>query len=255
MKLGGVRVFLFKLKDKPEICVEVDQLLPEKLKGLNLKEVSSLKVRLGRLEVDAEEVFDIEKSDGTVIFEGKWLERVKRIGFGMREGEILVKGNAGMYTGAFMKGGKIVVEGNTDRFAGMNMSDGEIIIRGNAGDYTGSGYRGDAGMKGGRILVEGNAGDEVGIKMKGGEIVVMGEAGLFFGGMMNGGIARAKRAIRTGANMKNGIIVLEQAREDEILPGFIYSGKDRFENRTYHIFEGDKAVRKSKGKLLIRNLE
>ncbi len=249
-------MFLFRLKDEPEVCVEVDTLLPEKLKKLDVKDVKNLKVRLGKLETSVEELFDVERVEGeSVIFEGKWLDRVKRIGFGMTEGEIVVRGNAGMYTGAFMKGGRIVVEGSVDRFAGMNMSGGEIVVRRNAGDYLGSGYRGDAGMKGGRIVVEGNAGDEAGIKMKGGEIIVKGKAGLFFGGMMSGGTARAERAERAGANMKNGMIVLEKARDEDILPGFTYTGKDEFENRIYYVFEGDKAVRKSKGKLLVRELE
>ena len=249
-------MFLFRLKDEPEVCVEVDTLLPEKLKKLDAREVKNLKVRLGRLEVSVEELFDVEKVEGeSVIFEGKWLERVKRIGFGMADGEIVVRGNAGMYAGAFMKGGRIVVEGNVDRFAGMNMSGGEIVVRGNASDYLGSGYRGDAGMKGGRIVVEGDARDEAGIKMKGGEIIVKGRAGLFFGGMMGGGIARAGKAVRAGANMKNGVIVLEEARDEDILPGFTYAGKDEFENRIYHVFEGDKTIRKSKGRLLVRELE
>jgi len=249
-------VFLFRLKDEPEVCVEVDTLLPEKLKKLDAREVKNLKVRLGRLEVSVEELFDVEKVEGeSVIFEGKWLDRVKRIGFGMADGEIVVRGNAGMYAGAFMKGGRIVVEGNVDRFAGMNMSGGEIVVRGNASDYLGSGYRGDAGMKGGRIVVEGDARDEAGIKMKGGEIIVKGRAGLFFGGMMGGGIARAGKAVRAGANMKNGVIVLEEARDEDILPGFTYAGKDEFENRIYHVFEGDKTIRKSKGRLLVRELE
>ncbi len=249
-------MFLFRLEEEPEVCVEVDSLLPEKLKKLDVRDVKNLKVRLGKLEVSVEELFDVDKVEGeSVIFEGKWLDRVKRIGFGMAEGEIVVRGNAGMYAGAFMKGGRIVVEGNVDRFAGMNMSGGEIVVKGDAGDYLGSGYRGDAGMKGGRIVVEGNAGDEAGIKMKGGEIIVKGKAGLFFGGMMSGGMARAERAERAGANMKNGVIVLEKAKDEDILPGFTYAGKEEFENRIYHVFEGDKAVRKSKGKLLVRELE
>ncbi len=248
-------MYKFILKDKPEVCLEVDSLIPEKLKDLSEGEVRKLKIREGKLEVCVEEFFDIEKTNTPeIVFEGKWLDRVKRIGFGMSEGEVVVRGNAGMYVGAFMKGGKIVVEGNVDRFAGMGMSGGEILIEGNAGDYLGSAYRGDNGMKGGRIVVKGNAGDEVGLKIREGEIVVEGKAGMFFGGMAVGGILRAFEAERVGANMKSGVIVLERALEESILPGFVYSGKDEFENKIYHVFEGDKAVRKSKGKLLVREL-
>ena len=248
-------MFQFTLKDEPDVCVEVENLLPEKLKGMKVGDVRKVKVRLGKYEVEAGELFEVRKTSGEeVVFEGLWLERVKRIGFGMSSGSIVVRGNAGMYTGAFMKGGRIVVEGNADRFAGMNMSGGEIVIAGDAGDYLGCGYRGDDGMRGGRIVVHGNAGDEAGVKMKDGEIIVKGEAGMFFGGMMSGGIARAKRAKRAGANIKGGTIILEEARRDEILPGFEYSGKDEFEEKIYHVFEGDRAVRKSKGRILVRNL-
>ncbi len=246
-------MFVFTLKDKPPVCLEVENLLPERLRGLKVGDVERLKVRLGREEVEVCEFFEVEKSD-ILTFEGRWLERVKRIGFGMSEGEILVRGNAGMYAGAFMKGGRIVIEGNADRFTGMNMSGGEILVKGNAGDYVGSGYRGDDGMKDGIIIVEGNAGSEAGMKMKGGEIVIRGTAGMFAGGMMSGGVLRAMKAERAGANMKNGVIVLEEVEEEKILPGFIYAGKDEFENRIYHVFEGDKAVRKSRGRLFVRNL-
>ena len=248
-------MFQFTLKDEPEVCVEVDTLLPERLSGMKVGDVRKLKVRLGKLEVEVGELFEVRKTSGDeVVFDGLWLERVKRIGYGMSDGCIVVKGNAGMYAGAFMKGGRLVIEGNADRFAGMNMSGGELLIKGDAGDYLGSGYRGDDGMKGGKIVVHGNAGDEVGIKMKGGEIIVKGNAGMFFGGMMRGGVARAKSAKRAGANMKDGMIVLEEARREDILPGFSYAGKDEFEEKIYHVFEGDKAVRKSKGRLLVRNL-
>ncbi len=248
-------MFLFTLKDEPEVCVEVENLIPERLKGMKVGDVRKLKVKLGKYEVEVGELFEVRKNSGEeVVFEGLWLERVKRIGFGMSSGCIVVKGNAGMYAGAFMKGGRLVIEGNADRFAGMNMSGGELLIKGDAGDYLGSGYRGDDGMRGGKIVVHGNTGDEAGIKMRGGEIIVKGNAGMFFGGMMRDGIVRARSARRAGANMKGGTIVLEEVREEEILPGFSYAGKDEFEEKIYHVFEGDKAVKKSKGKLLVRNL-
>ncbi len=245
-------MYLFTIKTKPDVCIEVDTLIPEKLEGLKEKEVKNLTIREGKKEVKVEELFEVEEIEGVLTFKGKWLDRVKKIGFNMKKGEIYVDGDVGMYLGAFMKGGKIIVNGNVDRFAGMNMSGGEIEIVGSAGDYLGSAYRGDYGMKGGKIKVNGDAGNEVGIKMRGGEIIVKGKAGMFFGGMINGGLLRAYEAIRAGANMKSGTIVLE--RVEEVLPGFIYLGKDKFENEVYHVFEGDKAVKKSNGRLYVREI-
>ncbi|AEA47124.1 formylmethanofuran dehydrogenase subunit C [Archaeoglobus veneficus] len=249
-------VCVLRLKDKPDLCIEVDALLPEKLSGMNAREIENVKIQYGKLLVDAGEFFDIEgKVNGTLVFEGD-LTRVKRIGFGMREGEIIVKGNAGMYVGAFMRGGRIVIEGNAGRFAAIGMIGGEVVVKGDCGDYAGAAYRGSTGMAGGRLIIEGRCGDEAGANMCGGELIVGREAGAFLGAGMTGGVIRAKTGRRVGAGMINGQIFLDEAKDiDEVLPpGFIYEGEEEINGVKYAVFTGDKAEKKSNGKIFIKIL-
>lgn len=92
-----------------------------------------------------------------------------KLGFEMGGGEIVVEGNAGNWVGEEMKGGKILVKGDVGSYLGLKMKDGEIIVEGNAGYGVGE------GMYGGEIFIRGNA-KNVGVDMRGGVIRVMGKA-------------------------------------------------------------------------------
>jgi len=247
---------VLRLKDIPEVCIEVDSLIPEKLSGMKREEIERVKIQYGKTIVDAGDFFDVEgKIKDRLIFEGD-LKRVKRIGFKMSKGEIIVKGNAGMYAGAFMEGGKITIEGDADRFAGIGMQGGEIVVRGNCGDYAGAAYRGDKGMSGGRLIIRGSCGDEAGAKMQGGEIVILNTAGVFLGAGMKDGIIKAKTGRRVGAGMRGGTIFLKGIHSsiDEILPpGFIYEGEEEVDGVKYSVFIGDIAERESNGKVFIKH--
>jgi formylmethanofuran dehydrogenase subunit C len=255
-----MREIILRLKENPRLCIEVDEILPENIAGKKLEEIEKMEIRYGNSKVSLGDFFDVygDASDSTrIVFEGD-LKRVKRIGFSLRKGEIVVYGDTGMYVGAFMEGGKIVVEGNVGPFAALNMKGGEMLIRGNCGDYLGASYRGEwRGMKGGKIVVEGSAGREVGGYMQGGKIVVK-SVDLFAGAKMRGGIIIAEKASsRLGAGMTGGYIVVNEA--EDILPGFFYEGTEkdpkiegeRFKGN-YRVFSGDHAEKKANGKLFIK---
>jgi len=247
-------VCVLRLKDRPEICIEVDSLLPEKISGMKAEEVEKVKIRYGKLLVDAGEFFDVEgKANDTIIFEGN-LEKVKRIGFGMTRGEIIVKGNAGMYAGAFIQGGRILIEGNAGSFAALGMKGGEIIIKGDCGDCAGSAYRGSEGMTGGRLIIYGKCGNEAGFGMKGGEMIIGKESGLFLGSGMVGGVIKAETAKRAGSGMRNGQIFLNRYSDDTLPPGFLYSGIEEVDGTAYHVFTGDHAEGKTNGRVFIKSL-
>ncbi len=256
-----MREVILKLKEKPDICLEVEGILPNIIAEKSVEEIEDLLIQYGNRKVKLSEFFDVfvEKSDvPRLIFEGD-MSRVKRIGFGMREGEIIVKGNAGMYLGAFMSGGRIVVEGDVGHFSALNMRGGEIFIEGNAGDYLCASYRGDwRGMSGGTVIVKGDAGKELGSYMRGGKIAVEGLADEFAGVCMRGGLIVLNKAkARLGASMIGGAIVVNEV--EELLPGFFEEGEEenpeiegeKFEGR-FKVYSGDHAERKAKGKLYVR---
>lgn len=246
---------ILRLKEKPDLCLEVEGLLP------GLDEIENFPIRYGNRVVSLSEFFDfeVERSDiQRITFEGD-MERVKRIGWGLESGEIVVKGNAGMYLGAFMKGGKIIVEGDVGSFSGLNMEGGEIHIQGNAKDYLCASYRGDwRGMRGGTVYVEGNVGKELGSYMVGGKIFVEGYADDFIGSCMKGGLIYVRGAkARVGAGMTGGSIVLDCV--DEVLPGFFEEGEvedleiegEKFIGK-FKVYSGDHAERKVRGRLYVR---
>jgi len=109
---------------------------------------------------------------------------------GLKQGEVVIEGNAGDYLGALNDGAVIKVTKNVGKYVADNMTGGTMVIEGNAG-YGAAQYcyggvvvvLGDAGdftatmNKGATIIIAGNVGDEVGTYMLKGDLVVVGDAG------------------------------------------------------------------------------
>ena len=256
-----MRELRLKLKERPDICLEVEGILPMKMAEMEKGEIENVLIQYGNRKVKLSEFFDIylEKSEvPRIIFEGD-MSKVKRIGWGLDGGEIIVEGNAGMYVGAFMSDGRIVVKGNVGHFSALNMKGGEMIVEGDAGDYLCASYRGEwRGMSGGTVVVKGNVGKELGSYMRGGKVVVEGFADDFAGVNMRGGLLIINKAkSRLGAGMTSGYIVVNEV--EELLPGFFEEGEEenpeiegeRFEGR-YKVFSGDHAERKAKGRIYLK---
>ena len=254
-----------KLKDIPEVGLDVEGILPRSVEGKKVEEIEKLEIQHGNQVVEVGDFFDvsIDEDEDTLIFDTNLdLNKIKRIGAFLDEGDIIIRGSAGMYVGAFMEGGRILVEGDVGSFSAMDMSGGELIIKGNAGDYLGASYRGEwKGMSSGKILVEGNTGKEVGCNMVGGVIIVKGTSDTFCGVKMNGGIIFAEKAKeRAGASMRSGAIIINET--SELLPGFKFEGKMKPEieigngllKGDYNVYSGDHAEKGAKGKIFVREL-
>ncbi len=252
-------------KDMPTIGLEAEVITPEGFAGKTLEEIGRLKAYEGNVERSLNEYFEIHGNPGAsasetrIIIDGD-ASKVKRIGQEMREGEIIIKGDAGMHLGSKMKGGRIVVGGDVDAFGFQEMRGGEAIIKGSAGNYLGSALRGDwRGMRGGSITVEGNAGSEIATFMRGGRIQIKGNAGPFAGVHMQKGliIIGGVAAKRVGADMLGGTIVAEKT--EPLLPGFRLEGdkknpqveEESFQG-VYAKYSGDHADSRAKGELYIR---
>jgi formylmethanofuran dehydrogenase subunit C len=249
-------------KDLPEVGMIAETIKPDLFAGKSAGKIASLEIFCGNQRKKLGDFFEVsgksadDAADTRIVIKGD-ITKVKMVGKGMKAGEIVIEGSAGMYVGEEMRGGKITVLGNVDSFAAQTMRGGELVIKGSAGDYLGAAYRGDwRGMRGGVILVEGNAGAETGLFMAGGKIRIKGNCGTFAGVHMKKGliIIEGKAPERAGAQMAGGSIVL--MGDTEILPTFMPENEEKNPEidgeklkGTFQIYSGDHAERGAKGML------
>ncbi|PWB50352.1 MAG: formylmethanofuran dehydrogenase subunit C [Candidatus Methanoperedenaceae archaeon] len=225
---------ILRPKGSIDIMVEAEVINPDIFAGKTTSEIGEMIVWQGAKQLPLSGFFDVEGSaksiaaDTKIIIEGD-VSRVKHIGHGMKAGEIVIEGSAGMHVGSEMIGGSILVKGNAGSWAGMEMKGGTLHIIGNAGDHVGCAYRGSwRGMNGGKIIIDGNARSQLGGGMNGGEIHVCGNVENFAGIRMNSGLIVVKGdAIRgVGAQMAGGTFVVN-GRIKQLSPGFELAGIEK----------------------------
>ena len=252
------------IKRDLSLPVTAEDLSPDKLAGKSAEEIQAVKVWEGNRQLALEDIFKVaEKPNGseeTILRVIGDASKVRKIGFKMSSGSVIVEGNAGMYVGEQMTGGSILVTGNTGSWAGMQMKGGRIEVKGNTGDYVGTGYRGtDQGMKGGTIIIRGNAGNEVGCWMTNGNIRIGGNTGLYPGiHMSNGTILTEGDCVgRAGAQMRGGKVIIFGCIPT-ILPSFAFEEiqeKVKFIDEKiagpFYAFSGD-MNENGKGKVSVR---
>jgi len=211
-------------KRKFEVPVQAACISPDVFKGKTLAEIGDLPVTEGNVPLKLSDLFEIKEDNAdtpSITINGD-VGKVKRIGQGMKTGEIVVNGDCGMHTGEQMAGGKITINGNVGGWTGDNMKAGTIEIHGDAGDYLASPYRGSStGMKGGLITVDGKVGSDVGCYLHGGVLKIKGGAGRFLGYHMSEGtiLVEKQSETRAGACMTGGKIVITGTIE-EVMPTF-----------------------------------
>lgn len=109
---------------------------------------------------------------------------------GLKQGEVIVAGDAGDYLGVLNAGASIRVKGRAGNYLADNMTSGTIVVEGSvgygAGQYCYGGtivIRGDAGdftatmNKGATIIVAGNVGSDAATYMLNGDLIILGNAG------------------------------------------------------------------------------
>lgn len=226
-----MKELFLKLKEKPTIPIEAENISPDIVAGKQLQEARELPVYVGNTKKRLGDFFDIkgevaaQAGDQAIFVEGD-LSKVKYIGAKMTAGKVVVNGDVGMHLGAQMTGGEIQVNGSAGDWTGVEMKGGLLRISGGAGNHLGSVYRGSAeGMTGGCIVVDGNVGQEVGSFLRRGMIVIRGNVGPFAGVHMNGGeiFVFGRAAKRLGADAKgNGGIIVCLGEVEAMLPTYIY---------------------------------
>ncbi|MCL2134692.1 MAG: formylmethanofuran dehydrogenase subunit C [Candidatus Bathyarchaeota archaeon] len=205
-------------------CISVDVFT-----GKSVEEIKNLLITEGKETITLGDAFNVIEDSTiempTVVLTGDF-SKVKRVGQGMKTGEIIINGDAGMHTGEKLAGGKIVINGNSGGWTGCEMKKGLIEIHGNSGDYTASTYRGTStGMKGGLIIIDGDVGTNVGCYLQGGTIKIKGSAGRYLGYHMSDGTIYVEKdcASRAGAFMIGGKIIVNGVME-LMMPTFTIDG-------------------------------
>jgi formylmethanofuran dehydrogenase subunit C len=238
---------------------------PDVFQGKDTAEIAKLSVFEGNKQKNLCDLFKIEEdnAEATITINGD-VSEVRRIGAGMKNGEIIINGNVGMHLGEKMAGGKITVNGDACQWAGASMKKGLIEIHGNAGDYLASPYRGSTeGMKGGKIVVDGDVGADSGAYLHGGLIKIKGNnVGQFLGFHMSDGTIHVEKnaTTRAGANMTGGKIIIS-GKVEEIMPSFTVDSVkqkvkvDDTESAAgpFYVFLGDLAE-KGTGKLFVSKI-
>jgi formylmethanofuran dehydrogenase subunit C len=247
---------------KFQFPVHAECINPDIFQGKTLAEITALPVWEGNRKKKLGNLFKIEKTPAEtpdITINGD-ASKVRRIGQGMTQGEIVINGNAGMHLGEKMAGGKITVNGNAGGWTGSSMKKGLIEIHGDASDYLASPYRGStAGMRGGKIVVDGSVGSDSGCYLRGGTIIVKGNAGPFMGFHISKGVIYVEKnaGSRLGASMTGGKIVVSGS-VDELMPTFTINAvkkkvkiEDTFKAEgPFYVFLGDLAE-KGNGKLFV----
>ena len=212
----------FTLRDKPNQRLDLSPLVPGRLAKLKPKEIEALRIGTTRLKLTVGDAFKVKGDDANKLRFVGTDARCDFIGKELRDGAVLVDGDAGAYLGAAMKSGTIEVRGNAGALAGASMSGGTLAISGHAGERAAGILVGEThGMKGGVLTIGRTAGPLVGERMRRGLVIVNGDAGDYAGGRMIAGTILFKRRVGKNAGylMRRGSLIFLR-EPDEVLPTY-----------------------------------
>jgi formylmethanofuran dehydrogenase subunit C len=116
--------------------------------------------------------FDVSGDDTNNIIFRNTSTQLDYIGYGMKEGEITIEGDAGDYLGANMQGGVLVCQGNAKERTADKMRRGILLIDGDVGAYCGS------RMIAGTVGIYGSTGPHLGYGLRRGTILLNKQANL-----------------------------------------------------------------------------
>lgn len=166
--------------------IDASQFNPEKIAGLSLEQVASLRIPLRESacqeSIRLSDWFSLagEPSAQVVIRSstGIPLHRLDCVGQGMESGSITVIGSIGSDAAASMRDGQLHVQGSVGNGCGASMKGGCVIVEGDAGNnLCGPSIGLRTGMRGGDCIVMGNVGDRAAERMRRGTLLIVGDAG------------------------------------------------------------------------------
>lgn len=223
--MSGVRL---TLTAPPRQRVDLSALTPDRLAGMNLKEIAAVPLHVGNRAERLDSLFEIASLKGAndlLEIDGS-CDRLDGIGRGMKSGRVTVRGDAGAWTAAELRGGTVEVEGGTGPYAGAAMRGGMLRVTGDAGDFLAASIPGERkGMLGGIVTVGGTAGIRVGDRMRRGMVLVAGDAGACCASRVIAGTVAVAGTVGDlpGFGMKRGSLILFR-EPDNMLPTFADNG-------------------------------
>ncbi|MBN9244361.1 MAG: formylmethanofuran dehydrogenase subunit C [Mesorhizobium sp.] len=221
-----MKALTFTLLAEPPERLDLSPLTPERLAGMERREIEKISVGLSKLGSKVGDVFRLSDGDRqNIVFEGG-SARFDRVAEGMQAGSVRVVGDAGAQAGRAMRGGALAVEGDVGPHAGSGMRGGRIEIKGGAGDHLGAPLAGElAGMNGGLLIVRGRAGAFAADRMRRGLIAVLKGAGDHAGCRMIAGtlVVAGGTGRMPGTLMRRGSILLDRAPQN-LSPSFVECG-------------------------------
>ena len=210
------------LKASPALRVDLRGVTPAALASMAPAEVERLPVGYGNTRVALAEFFSLSPhpEDDTLDFEGD-LSRFDRVGCDLAGGRIRVEGSVGHHAGEGMRAGELLVKGSAGLLAACEMAGGAFTVQGDVDDFAASTLPGSMdGMRGGTFVVMGHAGARFADRMRRGSAVVHGDAGDFLASrMVAGTVAVGVRAgAHAGYGMRRGSLVMAAGASSVELP-------------------------------------
>ena len=202
------------LKDKSAGALDLSVLTPAGLMGLKPSALRRLRLPAGNRQLALGDLFEISGDDAHTLRLSGLHAGCHRIGRGMREGRLEVKGQVGDELGREMRGGELRVSGSAGSGAGMGMLGGYLQIDGSAGDAVGGITPGATrGMNGGVLVITGSVGARCGERMRRGLVVVGGNAGEYLADRMLAGtiVVFGHADAHAGFAMRRGTLLLAHA--------------------------------------------
>ena len=221
--MSGLR---FELRDPPDMRLDLSPLVPDRLAGMDRAAIERIELGTSRMSRRVGDVFGVHTADCECIAIEGGSPRFDWVGAGMRSGELVLDGEAGLYAGRQMAGGRLRISGRVAGWAASGLRDGTLEIGGDAGPFLGGPLAGErAGMAGGTVLVRGSAAERAGDCLRRGLIVIEGRAGPHPGSRMLAGtlIICGTAGASPGYLMRRGTLVLGAAKA--LLPTFVPAGE------------------------------
>lgn len=206
------------------LAIDLDGLLPEAVRGLDLSAIARLRVRADGLPCEIGAVFVVtgDPAQEHLVCRGDF-SRVHRIGAGMTRGRIDVIGSAGRHAGADMTGGILTIAGDAGDWLAAELAGGEVRVGGRGGDNTAAALPGsDHGVRGGIVVVSGAVGALAGARMRRGILAIGGDCGPAAGFELRAGTVLVAGAVgpQPGLGMRRGSL-LALAPPPQVPPTFV----------------------------------
>ncbi len=216
----------FELRAPPDMRLDLSPLVPDRLAGLDQATIERMELGTARTSRLVGDVFRLHMADSEHVAIEGGSPRFDWVGSGMRSGELVLDGEAGLYAGRRMAGGRLQIRGRVGGWAASGLRDGHLEIGGDAGPFLGGPLAGErAGMAGGTVVVRGNAAERVGDCLRRGLIVIEGRSGPYPGSRMLAGtlIICGAAGASPGYLMRRGTLIFGAAKA--LLPTFVPAGE------------------------------